>query len=114
MKKILPPDVSDKQFAKALAAFREAVGENWVFADETDELASYRDPYSIVDEDYFRPSASVAPDGVEEIQAVLKIANDFNIPLWPVSCGKNLAYGGAAPRFAGQRGAGPETHEPGA
>lgn len=101
VKKILPPDVTHKQFAWALAAFREAVGENWVFADDSDELISYRDPYAIVDEDYFRASASIAPDGVKEIQAVLKVANDYNIPLWPVSCGKNLAYGGAAPRMPG-------------
>ena len=101
MKKLLPPDVTGKQFDQALAAFREAVGDNWVFADETAELISYRDSYAIVDEAHFRPSASVAPDGVQEIQAVLKIANDFNIPLWPVSCGKNLAYGGAAPRLPG-------------
>ena len=101
MKKILPPDVSDKQFNQALAAFREVVGDNWVFAEDTDELVSYRDPYAIVDEAHFRPSASIAPDGVEEIRAILNIANDFNIPLWPVSCGKNLAYGGAAPRLPG-------------
>ena len=101
MKKILPPDVTEKQFNRALAAFREVVGDNWVFAEETDELVSYRDPYAIVDEAHFRPSASIAPDGVLEIQAVLKIANDFNIPLWPISCGKNLAYGGAAPRLPG-------------
>ena len=101
MKKLLPPDVTGKQFDQALAAFREALGDNWVFADETAQLVSYRDPYAIVDEAHFRPSASVAPDGVQEIQAVLKIANDFNIPLWPVSCGKNLAYGGAAPRLPG-------------
>ena len=101
MKKILPPDVSDKQFNQALAAFREVVGDRWVFAEETDELVSYRDPYAIVDEAHFRPSASIAPDGVEEIRAILNVANDFNIPLWPVSCGKNLAYGGAAPRLPG-------------
>ena len=112
MKKLLPPDVTGKQFAQALAAFREAVGDNWVFADETAELISYRDPYAIVDEAHFRPSASVAPDGVQEIHAVLKIANDFNIPLWPVFCGKNLAYGGGAP--AGERCPGSQTHEPGA
>ena len=55
MKKILPPDVSDKQFNQALAAFREVVGDNWVFADDTDELVSYRDPYAIVDEALFSP-----------------------------------------------------------
>ena len=39
MKKLLPPDVTGKQFAQALALarirrlFREAVGDNWVFAE---------------------------------------------------------------------------------
>ena len=37
LKKLLPPDVTAKQFDRALAAFSEAVGDNWVFADETDE-----------------------------------------------------------------------------
>ena len=92
MKKILPPDVSHKQFTQALVAFREAVGEKWVFADDNDELISYRDPYAIVDENYFRPSASIAPDGVKEIQAVLRIANDYNIPLWPVSLTHIFAF----------------------
>ena len=101
VKKVLPPDVTLKQFQEALAAFRRTVGEKWVFVDESDELIGYRDPYAVVDEDYFRPSASIAADGVKEIQALLKIANDYSISLWPVSCGKNLAYGGAAPRLPG-------------
>ncbi len=101
MTNILPPGVNNRQFEQALAAFRKVVGADWVFAEETGELLSYRDPYAIVDDAHFRPSASIAPDGVEEIRAILKIANDFNIPLWPVSCGKNLAYGGAAPRLPG-------------
>ena len=47
------------------------------------------------------PSAAVAPDGVEQVQAVVKIANKYKIPLWTISTGKNLGYGGSAPRLSG-------------
>ena len=43
----------------------------------------------------------VAPDGVEEIRQILKIANEYRIPLWPISTGRNFAYGGPAPRKPG-------------
>ncbi|RYG80177.1 FAD-binding oxidoreductase, partial [bacterium] len=46
-------------------------------------------------------SGAVAPGSVEEVQAVLRIANEHRIPLWPISRGKNLGYGGSAPRMAG-------------
>lgn len=41
MKKVLPPDVSDKQFNQALAAFCGVVGDNWVFAEETASSPDY-------------------------------------------------------------------------
>jgi 4-cresol dehydrogenase (hydroxylating) len=45
----------------------------------------------------FTPSAAL-PASVDEIQAVLRIATEYRIPLWTVSTGRNFAYGGAAPR----------------
>ncbi|EOH1484501.1 FAD-dependent oxidoreductase [Campylobacter coli] len=30
---------------------------------------------------------------MEEVQAIVKIANEFKIPLFPISTGKNLGYG---------------------
>lgn len=44
-----------------------------------------------------RPSGAVRPSNVEEVQAVVRLANLHNVPLWTVSRGKNLGYGGAAP-----------------
>ncbi len=47
-----------------------------------------------------RPPA-VAPDNVEEVQKVVKIANAYKIPLYTISTGKNLGYGGSAPVLSG-------------
>ena len=98
----LPPGVSGKDFADALRQFQEAVGKEWVFSsDEDTDL--YRDAYSPFwhEAEEPIPSAAVAPDGVEQIQQILKVANDYKIPLWTISTGKNLAYGGAAPLLSG-------------
>src|SRR6202034_3008763 len=46
-------------------------------------------------------AAAVAPGEVEQVQAVVKIANLHKIPLWTISTGKNLGYGGSAPLLGG-------------
>ncbi len=100
MKKILPVGVSAAQFEDALQAFRKIVGDAFVYTGEA--LSSYADPYSIVtDDDAHAASAAVAPASTEQVQAIVRAANQYSVPLWPVSCGKNFAYGGAAPRMAG-------------
>jgi FAD binding domain len=43
----------------------------------------------------------VSPASVEEVQAVVRAANKYGVPLSPVATGKNNGYGGAAPRLAG-------------
>jgi len=98
----VPPGVQPEDFSTALEQFSKAVGAEWVFSSEAD-VDLYRDAYSPFwhePEDPV-PSAAVAPDSVEQIQAVLRIANQYKIPLWTISTGKNLAYGGSAPRFSG-------------
>ena len=49
----------------------------------------------------YSPSAAVLPASVEEIQAVLAVANEHRIPIWTVSRGRNYGYGGASPRVRG-------------
>lgn len=39
------------------------------------------------------PGISVFPDSVEQVQAVVRIAAEFDAPIWPVSTGKNWGYG---------------------
>jgi len=97
---VLPPDVSERNFAKALDAFAEIVGKDWVFRSDED-LKTYLDPFAPGNAQDHAASAAVAPTTVEEIQEILKVARAEKIPLWPVSCGKNHGYGGAAPRLKG-------------
>ena len=98
----LPPDVSQSAFDAAVKAWRESVGKEWVFTEEAD-VALYRDAYSPF---YGEPeervaSAAVAPSTLEEVQAVVRTANQHRIPLYPISTGRNLAYGGSAPVHSG-------------
>jgi len=98
----VPPGVSPADFAEAIKQFEDAVGKDWVFTADED-VALYRDPYSpfLGEPEELLASAAVAPDGVEQVQAVVRIANQYKIPIYPVSTGKNLGYGGAAPVFSG-------------
>jgi len=66
-----------------------------------DELADYRDPYSFAGRDTYAAAAVVSPGSVEEVQALVRVANQSRIPLWTVSQGRNNGYGGAAPRVGG-------------
>ena len=49
---------------------------------------SYGDPFSARTDRL--PSGAVRPSSVEEVQHVVKEANNFKIPLWTVSRGRNL------------------------
>ncbi|MFY9690950.1 MAG: FAD-binding oxidoreductase [Candidatus Acidiferrales bacterium] len=100
--RVLPPGVSGDAFERALGAFARAIGDEWVVRDG-EPLAEYRDPFAFASSDAreFAPSAGLRPVSVEEIQAIVKIANEYKIPLWTVSRGKNLGYGGPAPRVSG-------------
>ena len=97
---ILPPHVSARQFARAMAAFEHVVGRQWLLDSDQDRY-TYLDAYAPGDAAEHAPSAAVAPASVEEVQALLRLANEHRIPLWPVSRGKNFGYGGSAPRLPG-------------
>jgi (+)-pinoresinol hydroxylase len=98
----LPPGVGRRDFSAALRAFASAVGTEWVFSDAED-VSLYRDAYSpFWDENDERvASAAVAPHSLEQVQEVVRIANRYRIPLYAISTGKNLAYGGSAPVLSG-------------
>lgn len=98
----LPPNVSPSAFNAALSAWRQAVGPEWVFTSEED-VALYRDAYSIFwgEPEERLASAAVAPATLEQVQAVVRAANQHRIPLYTISTGRNLAYGGSAPVYSG-------------
>ncbi|KAH8901818.1 FAD-linked oxidase-like protein [Coniochaeta sp. PMI_546] len=102
LKPVLPPGVRDSDFSQAIQDFIGVVGERNVFIGEA--LSDYVDPYDIWEADEQKrkmPSAAVCPASTEELQSILRIANKFAIPLWTFSRGKNLGYGGPAPRVNG-------------
>ena len=98
----VPPGVSEQDFDRALREFENAVGEQWVFTSDED-VDLYRDAYSIYkgEPEDRTASAAVAPNTVEEVQAVVRTANRYRIPIYPISTGKNLGYGGSAPNLSG-------------
>ena len=98
----VPHGVSDQDFAAALQEFSAAVGDEWVFTSDED-VALYRDAYSPFwgEPEERVASAAVAPSTVEEVQAVVRSASTRGVPLYPISTGRNLAYGGSAPVYSG-------------
>lgn len=83
----------------ALADFRAAIGADKVFATDQDRF-DYSDHFA-PDETRHAPGAAVAPESVEQVQAIVRIANRHKVPLWTISRGKNFGYGGAAPVVEG-------------
>ena len=100
MGRIIPADVPVAEFDAALEEFRALLGVEHVLS-EPDALKEFNDPYPTTSGDDFRPGAVVFPETTEEVQELVRIANEHRVPLSPVATGKNLGYGGAAPRLAG-------------
>ena len=99
---VLPPGVSAETFAAAVKEFEAAVGKDWVFTGDED-LAPYRDHFSYIKNqpNELIPSAAVGPNSTEQVQAVVRVANKYKIPLYAISTGKNFAYGGPSPNVRG-------------
>jgi (+)-pinoresinol hydroxylase len=97
-----PPGVSSSDFAAALGQFEQTVGKPWVFTSDED-VDLYRDAFSpfIGEPEERVASAAVAPDTVEQVQQIVRLANRYRIPLYPISTGRNLGYGGSAPAYSG-------------
>lgn len=100
MDRILPAGLDARGYDRAVAAVRRALGDAKVFDTEVDRT-TYLDAYALGDGMEHAASAAIAPNSVEEVQAVVRIANEHKLPLWPVARGKNLGYGAAAPVMAG-------------
>jgi FAD/FMN-containing dehydrogenase len=85
MARPLPPGVSRTVFSEALVQFESVVGKEWVFSSDAD-VDLYRDSYSPFwhENEERIPSAAVAPDRVEQVQQIVKIAGKYKIPLWTI------------------------------
>lgn len=90
----LPPNKTEAQFALILERLIDICGDEYVYSSE-DDLYPYADPFSpLIGNGQPLPSAAIAPKTVEETQAIVNLANEYDLPLWVVSTGKNFGYGG--------------------
>ena len=98
----IPPGVSPRDWNTALDEFRQAIGAPWVFTSD-DDIALYRDAYSPLwgEPEERLVSGAVAPETAEQVSRIVRTANRLRIPLFPISTGKNLGYGGSAPNLSG-------------
>ncbi|ETN42938.1 uncharacterized protein HMPREF1541_02096 [Cyphellophora europaea CBS 101466] len=98
---VLPPGIGQQDFDNAISDLTKELGHDGVFTSQS--LEDYVDPYELWEVEGKRkmPSAAVCPHSIDELKAVLRIANQYGLPLWTFSRGKNLGYGGPAPRLNG-------------
>ncbi len=94
--------VTKDALAAALRAFANIVGKQWVYTSEA-ARDLYRDDYSPFagTQQEPVPAAAVAPKNTREVQQVVQVCNQYNVPFWVISTGKNLGFGGAAPMHSG-------------
>lgn len=110
---ILPPGISSQRFKEFTLRLAGTVGEqNVTVISKVEELSqeSYLQPskahdmFHVLEKQYFVSSAVVAPRNVPDVQAIMLLCNEYEIPVWPFSIGRNVGYGGAAPRVPGSIG----------
>ena len=92
-------DLSGAQLESALDAFRAVVGAEHVLTGE--DASEFRDPFWYRDWPQYDASAVVQPATLEEVQAIVRLANERRVPLWTTSQGRNNGYGGSSPRVQG-------------
>ncbi len=91
-----PPQKMDQ----ARSALETAIGADKVFFEDLDRTGLPRQVRHRRCRATIPPARS-RPKSVEEVQAAVNIANQYRLPLLPISRGKNFGYGGTAPELAG-------------
>lgn len=89
---VLPPGLKKEAFDAAIRKYKDAVGDDQVLL--CDDLTEYIDPYELREAEGQRkiPSAAVRPASIEQLREVLRVSNEYSIPVWTFSRGKNLGY----------------------
>lgn len=77
----------------ALAAWEEALGAKHVVTADEAVSAAQRATFLTAQ----RIPAIIRPGSPEEVQACLRVANEYKIPVYPVSQGRNWGYGSRVP-----------------
>ena len=83
----------------AIRDMQAALGDENVLLNDS-EMHDHGDPFAPPGE-WYRPGAVLMPGSVEEVQAIVRLANEHRTPVWTSSQGRNKGYGGGAPRVSG-------------
>lgn len=97
----LPKGLTEGQFDAAIARFEEILGTDNVMTDQA-RLGSYLKIMIADKNENHLPSAVLLATTVEQIQEIVKACNEFKVPIWTISTGRNFGYGSAAPVESGQ------------
>src|SRR5215211_6971502 len=83
--------------ARALDAWREILGPEHVLTDAATLSSAERATFLTTR----RVPAVIRPGSREEVQECVRVANEHKVPIYPVSTGKNWAYGSRVPTQSG-------------
>ncbi|KAF2643710.1 FAD-linked oxidase-like protein [Massarina eburnea CBS 473.64] len=104
----VPQGISKSAFLAAIDELRTLLGKEHVQLNDTQisngwymEHPNTHDMMPLLDSEEFIASAVVYPGSVDDVKIIVKWANKNLIPLFPISIGRNLGYGGSAPRVRG-------------
>ncbi|KAF2015130.1 vanillyl alcohol oxidase [Aaosphaeria arxii CBS 175.79] len=104
----LPPDTTRDEFDIAIAALKRDIGDDNVVLNNQPlvdgwylEHPNTHDAFHVVDQEDLVCSAVAYPGSTGEVQVVVRWANKYAIPIYPISMGRNVGYGGTAPRVPG-------------
>ncbi|KIX01127.1 uncharacterized protein Z518_10193 [Rhinocladiella mackenziei CBS 650.93] len=104
----LPPGIGRESFDQAIKELKAVLGDDSVELNDKPlvdgwymEHPNTHDAYHIADQEELICSAVVYPASTPEVQTVVRWANKHKIPIYPISMGRNIGYGGAAPRIPG-------------
>lgn len=84
----------------ALREMEAILGSDGLLIDPA-QIAEFRDPFAPPDGDWYEPGAVLLPTSVDQVQAILRVANAHGTPVWTNGQGRNNGYGGPAPRVSG-------------
>ena len=79
MSATLPSGLSEGSLDAALEEFRAALGDDAVLTEDA-AVREYRDPFWPADDDTYAPSVVRPAGATEEVQAVVRIANEHARP----------------------------------
>lgn len=102
------PDIT-QAFEVAIQDLQTQIGRENVVVNNAEHLEdgwyikhpNTHDTFHIVEHDELVASALVYPGFTSEMQTVVRWANKHSIPIYPIANGRNLGYGGVAPRVPG-------------